>query len=100
MFDDFFGGMFDFNGDGHTDLTEQATGFAVLDEMSKEDDLFFEKVKISLKNCYDTLKYEYKGDFLFLGIYDNFKKGLNINQQSACLGIIVYFFTICELFEK
>lgn len=69
-------------------------------EMSKEDDLFFEKVKISLKNCYDTLKYEYKGDFLFLGIYDNFKKGLNINQQSACLGIIVYFFTICELFEK
>lgn len=38
MFDDFFGGMFDFNGDGHTDLTEQATGFAVLDEMSKEDE--------------------------------------------------------------
>ncbi len=31
MFDDFFGGMFDFDGDGHTDFMEQATGFAIMD---------------------------------------------------------------------
>ena len=33
-----FGGMFDFNGDGETDLIEQAIGFSILDEMSKEDE--------------------------------------------------------------
>ena len=39
MFDDIFGGMFDFNGDGHTDFMEEAIGFAILDEMTKEDKL-------------------------------------------------------------
>ena len=28
MFDDIFGGIFDFNGDGHTDFAEEAVGFA------------------------------------------------------------------------
>ena len=37
MFDDIFGGMFDFDGDGHTDYLEEATGFAVLNEMMEED---------------------------------------------------------------
>lgn len=37
MFDDIFGGMFDFDGDGHTDFIEEAIGFAILDEMSKEE---------------------------------------------------------------
>ena len=44
MFNDIFGGMFDFNGDGHTDFFEEATGFAIMDEQSKEeetDDLDF-----------------------------------------------------------
>ena len=36
--DDFFGGMFDFNGDDQTDAVEAAIGFQVLDEMSQEDD--------------------------------------------------------------
>ncbi len=35
--DDFFGGMFDFNGDGQTDAVEAAIGFQVLDEMRHED---------------------------------------------------------------
>lgn len=35
---DFFGGMFDFNGDGNTDWIEQAAGFAILDETDKEDE--------------------------------------------------------------
>ena len=35
--DDFFGGMFDFNGDGQTDAVEAAIGFQVLDEMSRDD---------------------------------------------------------------
>lgn len=41
---DFFGGMFDFDGDGHTDLAEMALGFQILDEMSREenDDEFYE----------------------------------------------------------
>lgn len=37
MFDDIFGGMFDFDGDGHTDFMEEATGFAVLEEMMNDD---------------------------------------------------------------
>lgn len=36
--DDFFRGMFDFNGDGQTDWIEQAAGFAILDELDKEDE--------------------------------------------------------------
>ena len=35
---DFFGGMFDFNGDGHTDFVEMALGFQILDEMDREAD--------------------------------------------------------------
>ena len=35
--DDFFGGMFDFNGDGQTDAAEAALGFQILDEMDLED---------------------------------------------------------------
>ena len=36
--DEFFGGMFDFNGDGQTDEMEAAIGFQILNEMSREDD--------------------------------------------------------------
>lgn len=37
MFDDIFGGMFDFDGDGHTDFMEEATGFAIMNEMMNDD---------------------------------------------------------------
>ena len=37
MFDDIFDGMFDFDGDGHTDFMEEATGFAVMEEMMNDD---------------------------------------------------------------
>ena len=33
-----FGGMFDLNDDGETDVIEQAIGFSILNEMSKEDE--------------------------------------------------------------
>ena len=36
MFDDIFGGMFDFNVDAHTDFMEEATGFAVIEEMMND----------------------------------------------------------------
>ena len=36
--DDFFGGMFDFNGDGQTDAVEAVLGYQILDEMDREDD--------------------------------------------------------------
>ena len=35
--DDFFGGMFDFNGDGQTDAVEAAIGYQILDEMSRDN---------------------------------------------------------------
>lgn len=38
MFDDIFGGMFDFDGDGHTDFMEEGTGFAVMEELTTDDD--------------------------------------------------------------
>lgn len=33
-----FGGMFDFNGDGEVDSAETALGFALLDEISGDDE--------------------------------------------------------------
>ena len=36
--DDFFGGMFDFNGDGQTDAVEAALGCQILDEMDREEE--------------------------------------------------------------
>ena len=38
MFYDIFGGIFDFNGDGHTDFAEEAVGFAIMDDMMSEDE--------------------------------------------------------------
>ena len=38
MFDDIFGGMYDFNGDGNTDFAEEAVGFAIMEDMMSEDD--------------------------------------------------------------
>lgn len=38
MFDDIFGGMFDFNGDGNTDFAEEAVGFAIMEDMMSEDE--------------------------------------------------------------
>lgn len=37
MFDDLFGGMIDFNGDGHTDFVEEMYGLAIIDDMEKAD---------------------------------------------------------------
>ncbi len=36
--DDFFGGMFDFNGDGQTDSVEAALGYQILNEMDRKND--------------------------------------------------------------
>lgn len=38
MLDDIFGGMFDLNGDGHTDFAEEAVGFAIMEDMMSEED--------------------------------------------------------------
>ena len=37
FFDDLFGGLFDFNGDGETDMIESMMGLHILDEMTKEE---------------------------------------------------------------
>lgn len=36
--DDFFGGMFDFDGDGKTDAIEAALCYQILDEMSQSNE--------------------------------------------------------------
>ena len=36
--DEIFGGMFDFNNDGHTDNIEAALGFQILSEMDEEEE--------------------------------------------------------------
>ncbi len=38
MFDDLFGGMFDYSGDGHTVFSEEAVGFAIMEEMINDGD--------------------------------------------------------------
>ena len=38
MRDDFFGGLFDFNGDGRTDLSEQFLAFMMMQETLEDDD--------------------------------------------------------------
>ena len=35
---DIFGGLFDFNGDGKTDLIEQTIGFSALEELENTDE--------------------------------------------------------------
>ena len=37
MLDDLFGGIFDFNGDGHTDFGEEMLGLAIIDDMTKSE---------------------------------------------------------------
>ena len=37
IFDDMFGGLFDFNGDGETDMMEGMMGFHILNEMEKRN---------------------------------------------------------------
>ncbi len=37
FFDNPFGGLFDFNGDGHTDMFEAGLGFAIMQEALKEE---------------------------------------------------------------
>ena len=38
MFDELFGGFFDFNGDGHTDFAEELMGYAIIDDMMNDED--------------------------------------------------------------
>ena len=38
MFDNMFGGMFDLNGDGHTDFAEESVGFAIMEDMMSADE--------------------------------------------------------------
>lgn len=35
---DFFGGMFDFDGDGHTDISEEYLAFQMMNDLEEEDD--------------------------------------------------------------
>ncbi len=38
FFDSFFGGLFDFDGNGTTDLGEELLGFAILEEIDAENE--------------------------------------------------------------
>ena len=39
MFDDLFGGLFDFDGDGTTDIGEEAIGFAIMNDAMAEENV-------------------------------------------------------------
>lgn len=81
-------------------LTQQNTVIEFISDCSKDDETFPNQINNSLKDSYNTLKQNFSGDELFFGLYGQFKENLNETEQAACLAIIVYFFTICELFEK
>lgn len=81
-------------------LTQQNTVIDFISDCSKNDETFPNQLNNSLKDSYNTLKQNHSGDELFFGLYNQFKENLNETEQAACLAIIVYFFTICELFEK
>ena len=38
IFDNLFGGLFDFNGDGETDMLEGMIGLHILDEIDREEE--------------------------------------------------------------
>lgn len=38
MMDDLFGSLFDFNGDGTTDISEEAVGYAILEDIMKDEE--------------------------------------------------------------
>ena len=38
VFDDLFGGLFDFDGDGTTDIAEEVMGYAILEDMTEDDE--------------------------------------------------------------
>lgn len=81
-------------------MLQQDTVSDFISKMSKENENFAYELLSSLKKYYNKFKIEYSGDMLLTKLYSQFIKPLSDKQQSACLAIIVYFFTICELFEK
>lgn len=81
-------------------LNQQNVVINFISDRTKDDENFPNQLHNSLKNSYDALKQNFSGDELFFGLYGQFKENLNESEQAACLAIIVYFFTICELFER
>ena len=81
-------------------MLQQETVVEFISQMSKENETFADELLSTLKKYYNQFKIEYSGDMLLTKLYTQFIKPLSSKQQSACLAIIVYFFTICELFEK
>lgn len=81
-------------------MLQQETVVNFISQMSKENENFAHELISTLKKYYNKFKIKYHGDVLLTKLYTQFIKPLSNKQQSACLAIIVYFFTICELFEK
>lgn len=78
--DNIFGGIFDFNGDGHTDPSEMAMGLMMLDEMDKErererkkqeliNDLLRNAAQYGLEYSEEEIE-EYLTDSERLGLFD------------------------------
>jgi hypothetical protein len=83
MSDNFFGGMFDFDGDGHTDAMEEATGLAVIHELTKDeeqDDSDYDDDYDIAMDDYDTDTKDYSG-------YNSTEKNNNPNTTKI-FGIV------------
>ncbi len=60
--DDLFGGMFDFNGDGKTDLGEEFIAFEMFEEMTKETDDEWDVKTHKIRRPSETIR-DYYDDF-------------------------------------
>lgn len=83
MSDNFFGGMFDFDGDGHTDPMEEAMGLAVIHELTKDD----EQDNSDYDDDYDIAMDDYDTDTKDYSGYNSTEKNNNPNTTKI-FGIV------------
>jgi hypothetical protein len=68
--------------------------------MTKEDDNFPSRLQYSFKKEYDKKKNKFKGDKLFLEMYEFTQKNLTKEtEKSASLAILCYLFSLCVIFK-
>lgn len=76
----------------------------ILEELSKENETFSKKLRSRLISKYHELVCKgLSGDDLFIEILNfakNAAKSRNPQEEQACYAIVVYLFTLCEIFEK
>ncbi len=83
MSDNFFGGMFDLDGDGHTDSLEEAMGLAVIHELTKDD----EQDNFDCNDDFDTSANEYNAETIDYSEYNSSEQNNN-PKTTKIFGIV------------